>query len=42
LLTGLMGGQLIRTAEISAVAAIVFVRGKRPMQDMIELAQKPG
>lgn len=42
LLTGLMGGQLIRTAEISGVAAIIFVRGKKPTHDMTELAAKTG
>jgi predicted transcriptional regulator len=42
LLTGLMGGQLIRTAEISGVAAIIFVRGKKPTHDMTELATKTG
>lgn len=42
LLTGLIGGQLIRTAEISGVAAVIFVRGKRPTHDMNELAAKSG
>lgn len=42
LLTGLLGCQLVRTAEISGVVAIVFVRGKRPTHDMVELAQRSG
>ncbi len=42
LLTGLMGGQLIRTAEISGISAIIFVKGKRPTQDMAELAARSG
>lgn len=42
LLTGLLGCQLVRTAEISGVGAIVFIRGKRPTHDMVELAQRSG
>ena len=42
LLTGLLGCQLVRTAEISGVAAIIFVRGKKPTHDMTELAAKTG
>jgi len=38
LLTGLTNIQVIRTAEISDLAGIVFVRGKRPGQDVIRLA----
>ena len=39
LLTGLTNVQVIRTAMISGVGAIVIVRGKTPPQDVIELAQ---
>jgi hypothetical protein len=42
LLTGLMGGQLIRTAEIAGIGAVIFVRSKRPSSDMIELASRAG
>lgn len=38
LLTGLTNLQVIRTAEISDLAGIVFVRGKRPGQDVVDLA----
>jgi len=39
LLTGLTNIQVIRTAMISGVSAVVFVRGKTSPQDVIELAQ---
>lgn len=39
LLTGLTNPQVIRTAEISDLAAICFVRGKRPSDDVKELAK---
>ncbi|HNV34008.1 MAG TPA: DRTGG domain-containing protein [Bacillota bacterium] len=42
LLTGLLGCQLVRTAEMSGIAAVVFVRGKRPTHDMVELAHRSG
>lgn len=42
LLTGLTNIQVIRTAEISDLACILFVRGKRPGHDVIELARKKG
>lgn len=40
LLTGLTNVQVIRTAEMSDLVAIMFVRGKRPGPDVIEMAQK--
>ena len=40
LLTGLMNGQVIRTAEMLDIKAIVFVRGKKPTEDMVELAKE--
>jgi predicted transcriptional regulator len=39
LLTGLTSDHVIRTAKISGVGAIVFVRGKRPEANVIDLAQ---
>lgn len=38
LLTGLNNPHVIRTAEMLDVTAIVFVRGKRPGQDIIDMA----
>lgn len=40
LLTGLINPQVIRTAEMLDIKAIVFVRGKSPTEDMIELAKQ--
>ncbi|HSB05355.1 MAG TPA: DRTGG domain-containing protein [Thermodesulfobacteriota bacterium] len=42
LLTGLVHPQSIRTAEMADLAAIVFVRGKTPSSDAIELAKELG
>ena len=42
LLTGLTNIQAIRTAEISDLTAIVFVRGKRPGPEVVQLAEKKG
>ena len=38
LLTGLNNPQVIRTAEMLDVSAIVFVRGKTPSQDIVQMA----
>lgn len=38
LLTGLTNPQVIRTAEMLDVSAIVFVRGKKPTKDIIDMA----
>ena len=38
LLTGLCNPQVVRTAQMADVAAIVFVRGKRPPAETIQLA----
>lgn len=38
LLTGLCNSQVIRTAEMMDIVCIVFVRDKRPDEDMIALA----
>lgn len=42
LLTGLVNPQVIRTAEMMDIRVIVFVRGKKPIQSMIELAEDKG
>ena len=39
LLTGLVNPQVIRTAEMMDMRVIVFVRGKMPDEDMINLAK---
>lgn len=38
LLTGLCNTQTIRTAEVSDLCAVIFVRGKIPSEDVIRLA----
>jgi len=40
LLTGLVNPQVIRTAELLDIHAIIFVRGKSPSADMIEMAKE--
>lgn len=40
LLTGLTNPQVIRTSEMLDINAIVFVRGKKPSDETIELAIK--
>ena len=42
LLTGLVNLQVVRTAEMMDISAIVFVRGKRPDANIIELAETKG
>jgi predicted transcriptional regulator len=42
LLTGLTNVQAVRTAEIAEVIAIVYVRGKLPDKDAIDLAKEKG
>ena len=39
LLTGLVNPQVVRTAEMMDMKAIVFVRGKEPTEEIIELAK---
>ncbi|NLK21468.1 MAG: hypothetical protein GX308_05180 [Epulopiscium sp.] len=39
LLTGLVNPQVVRTAEMMDIKAIVFVRGKRPGEEVLELAR---
>ncbi len=40
LLTGLINPQVIRTAEMMDITAIVFVRGKSPDEAIVEMAEK--
>lgn len=40
LLTGLVNLQVIRTAEMMDIKAIIFVRGKLPMDSMVVLAKE--
>jgi predicted transcriptional regulator len=40
LLTGLTNPQAVRTAELSEVSAVCFVRGKQPAKETVELALK--
>ena len=42
LLTGLINAQVIRTAEMMDIKVIVFVRGKKPQTNMIQLANDKG
>ena len=42
LLTGLINSQVVRTAEMADVGAIVFVRGKIPATETIRLAEEKG
>jgi len=42
LLTGLCNPQVVRTAEMADIAAIVFVRGKSPPPETVSLAEEKG
>ncbi|NLU53565.1 MAG: hypothetical protein GXX10_11975 [Clostridiaceae bacterium] len=42
LLTGLVNPQVIRTAEMMDIRVVVFVRGKKPLDNMIEMAEEKG
>ena len=42
LLTGLTNPQVVRTCEMTDIKFIIFVRGKRPTQDTIDLAWEKG
>lgn len=42
LLTGLTTVQVIRTAMVAGVGAVVFVRKKRPPQEVIDMARAQG
>ncbi len=40
LLTGLTNPQVIRTSDVLDIAAIILVRGKRPLPETIQLAEE--
>ena len=42
LMTGLSKPQVVRTAEMAGIAAIIFVRGKLPPAETIALADEKG
>jgi hypothetical protein len=42
LLTGLINPQVIRTAELMDIKVVVFVRGKHPSADMVDMAREHG
>ncbi len=42
LMTGLTNPQVVRTAEVAGIRAIVFVRGKIPPPETIALAEEKG
>ena len=42
LLTGLLNQQVIRTAEMLDMHCIVFVRGKKPVDEVLALAEQKG
>lgn len=42
LLTGLNNPQVVRTAEVMDMVCIVYVRGKKPNPDVVDLAEQKG
>ena len=42
LLTGLVNPQVVRTAEMMDIKLIVFIRGKRPEETIIQMAKEKG
>lgn len=42
LLTGLVNAQVVRTADMMDMLCIVFVRGKTPPEDTVEMAAEHG
>ena len=40
LITGLCNVQTIRTCDMANLEVVIFVRGKRPSEDMVELADE--
>ncbi len=40
LLTGLTNPQVIRTSDVLDIAAIILVRGKRPLPETVQLAEE--
>ena len=42
LITGLCNPQVMRTAEMMDLAGVIFIRGKRPDENMLRLAEEIG
>lgn len=42
LLTGMINSQVVRTAEMMDMRCIVFVRGKTPTEEIVEMARERG
>ncbi|MBO4979673.1 MAG: hypothetical protein J6D16_04630 [Clostridia bacterium] len=42
LLTGLVNSQVIRTAEMMDMRCVVFVRNKKPSEEMLDIAKESG
>ena len=42
LLTGMVNPQVVRTAEMMDMVCIVFVRGKQPQEQIVEMAAERG
>jgi predicted transcriptional regulator len=42
LLTGLTNPQVLRTADLMDIRLIIFVRGKKPSEEMIQMAREQG
>jgi len=42
LLTGLVNPQVVRTAEMMDIKLIVFIRGKRPEETIVQMAKEKG
>ena len=42
LLTGMVNPQVIRTAEMTDIKCVVFVRGKHPGEEIVQMAQERG
>jgi predicted transcriptional regulator len=42
LLTGLTNPQVLRTADLMDIRVIIFVRGKKPSEEMIHMASEQG
>jgi predicted transcriptional regulator len=42
LLTGLVNPQSLRTAELLDIRVVVFVRGKKPTEDLVDMARENG
>jgi serine kinase of HPr protein (carbohydrate metabolism regulator) len=42
LLTGLTNPQVLRTADLMDIRLVIFVRGKKPSAEMIQMAQEQG